>query len=312
MKKMVLLTLLLVTASLLVSAESITKIAIVQEDTGNPATMTILTNPDFSAGMTMNVLVQISNLKTKWNEGFLTYTYTYYTDRDQKIWTSQKQTVKKNVNSAAWNYSEVLRIKLPVTITKGSYKIGFDVTDYHSDVLYKGSAVFSIDMKADQKPKQETLQPEPLVKQEPKIPQPSEEPKTEPKQPSVFPMSMNFKGFKVEVTGCYRELDEIRVNFQVTNNTELATRFDVSRHASAIYDASGNKYTRTSVFFFGEEGGMATVTGGKVPSEITIKGTITFYQIPKSVKNVKLFELEGGVAGDFKVLPFKNLPIAEN
>ncbi len=312
MKKTVLLALLLVMVSFFVSAESITKVAIVQEDTGNPATMNVLTNPDFSAGMTMNVLLQINNLKAKWNEGFLTYTYTYYTDRDQKIWTSQKQTVKKNVNSAAWNYSEVLRIKLPGTITKGSYKIGFDVTDYHSDVLYKGSVAFSIDMKADQKPKQDA-QTDPVVKQEPKTePAVKQDPKAEEPKPSVFPMSVNFKGFKVEVTGCYRELDDIRVHFQVTNNNELSTRFDVSRQYSAIYDDSGNKYTKTSVFFFGEEGGMATVTGGKVPSEMTIKGTITFYQIPKSVKVVKLFELEGGVAGEYKVLPFKNLPIAEN
>ena len=105
-------------------------------------------------------------------------------------------------------------------------------------------------------------------------------------------MKASWRNFTVELVRCHREGTEVILDFKATNNDELSRNFGLCRWETRLFDAEGDAFTRTEAFFAGESAGMGTVASGSLPSGIPVKCAIKFFDIPPSVKSIKILELQ--------------------
>lgn len=137
---------LCLTLAIPVFAETMDKTWIITENTGNSATFVKLDNPDLVQGQVIMVYLEQSGLSGKYGEGSTSYTYTYYSETGKKIWTSPPQLAKKLTKDATWKLSSVTEVTLPETIPQGTYRIGYELTDIHTQTVYNGNIHFTVNM----------------------------------------------------------------------------------------------------------------------------------------------------------------------
>lgn len=125
-------------------AESLDTFKIVRENTGNTATMVTLDKPFLKPNQTIFILMEQAGLSGKWGEGYVTWSYSYYSTSGTKIWTSKDQSAKKLTKEATWDLSSVLDITLPDSIPDGEYRIQLNLKDYHTNKEYLGSVFFTV------------------------------------------------------------------------------------------------------------------------------------------------------------------------
>lgn len=139
----------LLTAMLLISgpslfAEAIDKVWIIEENTGSISTMQERPNPALSPGETVEVLIQVRGLSTRWGEGYAKWSYSYLSESGRKIWISDSYSQRERSDTSTWDFARVATITLPRTIPEGRYRLAFYLQDFHSGKLYQGHAGFSI------------------------------------------------------------------------------------------------------------------------------------------------------------------------
>ncbi len=153
MKRIILgITGLLLISAAVLSAESLDKVWIVEGGTDSSDSAERLEDPVVSPGQVIEVLIEEKGLSARWGEGFAYYTYTYYSDMGKKIWTSREYTEKKRTSDETWTLSVVQRIIVPLEMPTGNYRLGFELTDYHTKIVYKGSVVFTVSSSAKSEP----------------------------------------------------------------------------------------------------------------------------------------------------------------
>ncbi len=143
-RKLLFLCILLLVPAMVLLAESLDKVWIIEQDTGSAETMVRLDTPDLSPDQTIELYVEENGLSARWGEGFAYYTYTYYSESGKKIWASREYTKKKRTGEDTWAFEHVQRIRLPKDIPDGRYRLGFTLTDYHTKTVYKGNVQFTV------------------------------------------------------------------------------------------------------------------------------------------------------------------------
>jgi len=272
MKKMVLCISLVLAAASVAMSEEKSRIAIIKKDTGKPATIEEMVNPDFEPEQAFDILVQINNLTAKWNEGYVTYTYTYYSDKNQKISTSQPQSIKERTQKDSWNMAKVIRVTLPGNIPKGAYRLGFDVTDYHTGKMYKGSVQFTISMGKTPAPQSPSSQPP--AQQTPKG------------APATDGFDFEIADAVLTLKSITKNSNKITFSFIGVNNDSENLDLRIYPYTTRINSETGTEYKFSDV---GGDGNL--VTGVSLPPEVPMSLEISFKKPAVNVNKVALLEV---------------------
>lgn len=137
-------------AALPLGAESLDKVWIISENTGNPATFVKRDQPNLDAGEIIQVYFEQSGLSAKWGEGWVPYGYSWFTDKGKKVWSSKELDAKKKSSDETWKLSSVVPVAVPADLPAGKYRIEFSVTDYHTRKNYLGNIHFTVGMPSAQ------------------------------------------------------------------------------------------------------------------------------------------------------------------
>ncbi len=151
------------------AADAIDRLDIIKADTGDMITMEVIENPDLVPGQEIAVLVHISGLEVKWNEGMVDYIYSYYSDQGHKILESKIYPVSKRTADKTWELTTVHRLRLPENISNGAYLLQFEVSDYHSRKIYTSYVEFTIGLSGSAQSDSRNTNPEKEVGQENRV-----------------------------------------------------------------------------------------------------------------------------------------------
>jgi hypothetical protein len=274
MKRVLLYVLLLCVVSAgFAAAESLDKVWIVQEDTGSASTMVRLDNPDLSPNQTIEVYIEESGLAVRWGEGYVNYTYTYYSDMGKEIWTSKRYSEKKRTGDDTWTLKHTQKVTLPGNIPDGKYRIGFAVSDYHSKKVYKGNASFTVGQGGGSAP---AVTPRTADSSTPQAP--------------VSGGSGEFVGIidnvKLSLTGIETTRNRFTLHFVGVN--EGSTDQDLRNYACRMISTQGKEYTYAE---YG--GGGALRKWMRFPPNVPMKTEIYFERpVPDEIKgSIKYFEM---------------------
>jgi hypothetical protein len=218
-----------------ISAESLDKVWIVPEDTGDPETLVKLDRPNFEPAQNFKLYVEKAKLAAKWNEGYATGICTIYSRTGEKVWTSNKEIFKKQVDGDVWTLSKILDLALPDAVSKGSWRLEIIITDYHTGTNYVGNAAFTVGL--EDTPAQTAAEtPAP----EEKAPAPAKPAKAAPAKSSpsggFVTVIDNTEFYLLSAT---RANGKITFKFRVTAQGDDTTTFRIGGSPSRLIDANG-------------------------------------------------------------------------
>jgi hypothetical protein len=247
-----------------VHADSLDKVWIIEENTGSPETMVKLEDPDLSPNQTIEVYIEEKGLSARWGEGFAYYTYTYYSEVGKKIWSSRKYTKKKRTSDDTWTFSHVQRITIPEGIPKGTYRLGFELTDYHTKEVYQGNVHFTVG---------------------------TEQPKTAEKDSTASSAGGDFRTTigEIELSLVSVEKSDNRLTFTLKgiNTGGSKNELRLYPYKSRIVSKGGEE------FVFSEDGGKGTLVSGiEFPPEVPMQATFYFKRpVPSRVSHISYMEI---------------------
>lgn len=267
----VILTVLMGSALGAVHADSLDKVWIIKENTGSPETMVKLEVPDLSPNQTIEVYIEEKGLSARWGEGFVYYTYTFYSEEGKKIWTSQEYSKKKRTSKDTWTFSHVQRITIPEGIPKGSYRIGFELTDYHTKEVYQGNVHFTVGKGSDSRG--------------------TEQPKTAEKEPTTSSEGGDFRTtigeIELSLVSVEKSDNRLTFTFKGINKGGANDTMRIYPYKTRIVSKGGEE------FVFSEDGGKGTLVSGiEFPPEVPMQATFYFKRpVPSRVSHISYMEI---------------------
>ena len=264
-------------------AEPLDKVWIIKENTGSSETMEKHSSPDLSPNQTIEVYIEEKGLSAKWGEGFVYYTYTYYSDEGKKIWTSKEHIKKKRTSKDTWTFSHVHRINIPENIPNGTYRIGFELTDYHSKKVYHGNVHFTVGKGAGE---------------------PKETKKSEPTPSSGEGDYRTTIGeIELELVSVEKSDNRLTFKFKGINNGDAKNELRLYPYQTSIISKQGVEFT------FSEYGGGGSLASGtNFPPEVAIKADFYFKRpVPARVSHISYLEIPFYSTED-KVI-WKDIPV---
>lgn len=247
------------------AAESLDKTWIIREDTGSASTMERLDTPDLVPGQTIDVYLEKNELSVKWGEGYATYSFSYYSDTGKAIWTSGTFTEKKAASGGSWTFSKVHRVTLPPNIPAGAYRLGFTLTDYHSNTDYKGNASFTVGAGA------------------PSAAAEGPGPSTPASTGEYTVMIGNIELTLVEVA---KNSNRLTLTFQGVNRGDVEDKLSIYPYKTRIISDQGEEFVLSDI------GGGGNLTGGGLRFAPGIPMKADLYYKPPAVKVNHLAQLE--------------------
>ena len=265
-------------------AEPIDKVWIIKENTGSPETMEKLSSPDLSPNQTIEVYIEEKGLSAKWGEGFAYYTYTYYSEAGKKIWTSKEYSKKKRTSDDTWIFSQVQRITIPEGIPDGTYRIGFELTDYHTKELYNGNVHFTVGKGAGTG--------EPKGAKEKSMPASGE-----------GDYRTTIGEIELKLLSVEKSDNRLTLRFKGINNGDTKDELRLYPYQTRIVSKQGEEFS------FSDHGGGGSLSSGvDFPPQVTMKTDFYFKRpVPGRVSHISYLEIPFYSKDDKVIL--KDIPV---
>jgi len=255
------------------AADSIDTLWIIEENTGSPETMVELEDPDLSPNQVIEVYIEAKGLTAKWGEGSAYYTYTYYSELGKKIWSSREYTTQKRTRDDTWTFSHVQRITIPNDIPNGSYRLAFELTDYHTNEVYQGNVHFTVGKGAETDNSGE--------------PREANEKSGQSSSAEEGDYRTTIGEIELKLVSVEKSDNRLTFTLKGINRGETKDELRLYSYNTRIISAEGE------VFVFSEHGGEGTLVSGiDFPPEVPMQASFYFKRpVPARVSHISYLEI---------------------
>ncbi len=289
MKKIVTMVVLAALSVGFIAAESLDKAWIIKENTGSPATMKRLERPDLSPGQTIDVYIEQAGLAVKWGEGYVTYTYAYFSESGTEIWRSEVFTHKQKVNGNSWTFGNVQRITIPGNIPRGAYRIGISLVDYHTNKTYVGNVSFTVGQGSSSAPQAGPAQQPPGGK-----------------TAAAPAYTVRIGTVELSLVSVTKDSNRLTLVFSGVNRGDTDQELRLYVYKTKIVSGGGE------TFLYSDHGAANTsfVSGVVFPPGVPVRGEIYFKPPVTKIDFIALFEMVFYYTED--KVSFRDIPVPWN
>lgn len=264
-----------------VSAESIDRFGIIEENTGSLATIREYDTPDLTPGQRVEVVVVVRGLQTRWGEGQVRWRHRIFDEMGQTVAQSRLTPYTHRSSGGEWDLLRVETVDLPRDLPDGRYRIDWEVIDDHADTTYRGNAAFTIGMSAAGENVTERPSPEPA-------PTPVQPPKAE-ESPTAVPSGeyvATIEGIEITLTDITRDSNRLTFRMRGINRGTEDYRLDIYSYTTRLIDGNGREYS------FDDVGGSTNLSQGvTLPLDVPMQLDIEFRDGAVAVDSIALLEV---------------------
>lgn len=270
-------------------SESMDEVRIVRENTGSVSTLKEVENPNVSPGDVIHVHLAVDEVTAKWNEGYVQWKYEYENSDGETIWSSDFDAYKEYVSGKSWDFSRVVDITIPKNISKGDYRLGFTLIDYHTQNEYRGWTDFTVGASA------------PAASKTDNDPPPAKEPAAGPADESGK-YSVWIEDVELKLTAVEKNSNRLTFSFTGKNHGDEDLNLRVYSYTTRFIDGNGKEYTFNDV-----DGGGSLSQSVTFPPGIPMQADVYFRKPATNADDVALLYIEFYYIDD--VLELRSIPI---